>query len=85
MILPARHRVSTMAGRLLLVRRVDRRYAGNMDAREREDRARRWQTLPKPVRLEELTVAQAVEPGHDSTWDVDYERYWAAQEANWAR
>ncbi|GAA1023872.1 MULTISPECIES: hypothetical protein [Amycolatopsis] len=56
-----------------------------MDAREREDRARRWQTLPKPVRLEDLTVTQAVEPGRDSTWDVDYERYWAAQEANWAR
>ncbi|MBB1153874.1 hypothetical protein [Amycolatopsis dendrobii] len=56
-----------------------------MDAREREDRARRWQTLPEPVRLEDLTAAQAVEPGRDSTWDVDYERYWAAHEAGWAR
>ncbi|MFD2470799.1 hypothetical protein [Amycolatopsis silviterrae] len=55
-----------------------------MDAREREDRARRWRTLPEPVRLEDLTLAQAVEPGSDSTWNVDYERYWAAQEANWS-
>ncbi|WP_409185457.1 hypothetical protein F9C11_14900 [Amycolatopsis sp. VS8301801F10] len=56
-----------------------------MDAREREDRARRWQRLPEPVRLEDLSAAQAVEPGRDSTWDVDYERYWAAQEASWGR
>ncbi|ATY14404.1 hypothetical protein CU254_31285 [Amycolatopsis sp. AA4] len=74
-----------MAGFLLLVPRVRRRYPGRMDAREREDRARRWQSLPKPVRLEDLTAAQAVEPGRDSTWDVDYERYWAAQEASWGR
>lgn len=70
---------------LLLVRQVGRGYAGRMDAREREDRARRWQTLPEPVRLKHLTAAQAVEPGRDSTWDVDYERYWAAHEAGWAR
>ncbi|MET7998390.1 hypothetical protein ABZU76_46735 [Amycolatopsis sp. NPDC005232] len=51
-----------------------------MDAREQAERKRRWAELPEPVRLEDMTTAQDVEPGADSTWDVDYERYWTARE-----
>ncbi|WP_156096181.1 hypothetical protein [Amycolatopsis jejuensis] len=53
-----------------------------MDALEREDRARRWGKLPEPVRPEDFTTTQAADPGRDSTWDVDYERYWATRESN---
>ncbi|MEU4667240.1 hypothetical protein AB0F91_04530 [Amycolatopsis sp. NPDC023774] len=47
---------------------------------EQADRKRRWAQLPEHVRLEDMTTAQDVEPGADSTWDVDYERYWSAHE-----
>jgi hypothetical protein len=51
-----------------------------MDAEERVDRQRNWAKLPEPVRLEDMSSTHDVNAGRDSTWDVDYERYWAAQE-----
>ncbi|MFI5608965.1 hypothetical protein [Amycolatopsis sp. NPDC051903] len=53
---------------------------GRFSAAERAARKRRWAKLPEHVRLEDTTTTQDVDPGADSTWDVDYERYWTARE-----
>ncbi|MFE0024255.1 hypothetical protein [Amycolatopsis sp. NPDC059021] len=47
---------------------------------EDNERQQGWAKLPEPVRLEDIITTKAVEPGQDSTPDVDLERYWAAQE-----
>ncbi|GAA3574313.1 hypothetical protein GCM10022222_68420 [Amycolatopsis ultiminotia] len=50
-----------------------------MDAEDRSERQREWATLPEPIRLADTTSTHDVNAGQDSTWNVDYERYWAAQ------
>jgi hypothetical protein len=41
---------------------------------------KRWESLPERVLPEDMVFTQAVDPGADSTPDVDFERYWAARE-----
>ncbi|GAA4532993.1 hypothetical protein GCM10023192_25860 [Amycolatopsis samaneae] len=54
-----------------------RGYSRHMEDIERQQG---WSKLPEPVRLEDIITTKPVEPGLDSTPDVDLERYWAAQE-----